>query len=47
MFVRGIVRLMVELNSKKGVGEIAGGAAFGLLLALVPAATFSGPPFSW
>jgi len=37
MFVRGIVRLIAELNSKKGAGEIAGGAAFGLLLALVPA----------
>jgi uncharacterized protein (TIGR03546 family) len=35
--VKGIVRLVVALNSKRGVGEIAGGAAFGLLLALVPA----------
>lgn len=37
MFVKGVVRLVAALNSHKGVGEIAAGAAFGLLLALVPA----------
>lgn len=36
MFLKGIVRLVTALNSNKGVGEIAAGAAFGLLLALVP-----------
>jgi uncharacterized protein (TIGR03546 family) len=35
--LKSIVRLVVVLNSNKGVGEIAAGAAFGVLLALVPA----------
>ena len=35
--LKGIVKLVMALNSNKGTGEIAAGAAFGLLLALVPA----------
>ena len=35
--IKAIIKLVATLNSKRGVGEIAGGAAFGLLLALVPA----------
>jgi uncharacterized protein (TIGR03546 family) len=35
--IKAIVKLVVTLNSRQGIGEIAGGAAFGLLLALVPA----------
>ena len=34
--LRGMVKLFVALNSKKGVGEVAAGAACGLLLALIP-----------
>ena len=37
MILKGIVKLAVALNNNKDVGEIAGGAAFGLMLALVPA----------
>ena len=36
MVLRGIVKLFVALNSKKGVGEIAAGVSCGLLLALIP-----------
>jgi uncharacterized protein (TIGR03546 family) len=34
--IRGIARLIVALNANTRPGEIAAGAAFGLLLALVP-----------
>ncbi len=37
MFAKTIVKLIATLNSKQGEGEIAAGAAFGLLLAFVPA----------
>ncbi len=37
MFLKAIVKLVAALNSNKGVGEVAAGVAFGLLLALVPA----------
>ncbi len=35
--LKGIIRLVAALNSNKGAGAVAAGAAFGLLLALVPA----------
>ncbi len=34
--IKGIARLIVALNANTRPGEIAAGAAFGLLLALVP-----------
>ncbi len=37
MFVTWIAKLVAALNSNRRPGEIAAGAAFGLLLALVPA----------
>ena len=36
MLLKGAVKLVVALNSNKDPGEIAGGAAFALALALIP-----------
>ena len=37
MLIRWILKLIRILNSRRGAGEVAGGIAFGLLLALIPA----------